>query len=118
MQPAEPSTGCGGCMPSASGPQCRAHVNGQACAQPLLAGPPEQLQRVLKALNRDVVDPDAERGIVDLHWVRSLRIDNGEAELTLSFPPSCGPGKALSDAAFHSLMRVLPDTDVYVQHSP
>jgi hypothetical protein len=34
----------------------------------------------------------------------------------LGFDPSCGPGQALSDRAFQTLRRLLPDTDVYVRH--
>ena len=111
------ATDCGGCLASASGPQCRADVTGEPCAHPLMAGRQEQLQQVLQELNREVVDPGAGRGIVDLQWVRALRIEDGEAELTLSFAPRCGPGKALSESAFQTLRRMLPDTDVYVRHT-
>ena len=108
--------GCGGCLSSTSGPQCRAHLSGEACAHPQLAGRMDELLRVMQELNREVVDPEAGRGIVDLQWVRSLRIQDGEAELTLSFAPVCGPGKELSESAFQTLRRLLPDTDVYVRH--
>lgn len=111
------SAGCGGCVTSAQGPQCRAHVSGEACAHPQLAGRRELIAQVLGELNRSVVDPDAGRGIVDLQWVRGLRIEDGEAELTLSFAPVCGPGKELSESAFQTLRRLLPDTDVYVRHA-
>ena len=114
---AAPAADCGGCLASASGPKCRAHVTGEACAQPQMAGPRDQLQQVMRELNRVVVDPDAGRGIVDLQWVRALRIEDGEAELTLSFAPLCGPGKALSESAFQTLRRLLPETDVYVRHT-
>ena len=116
LQQAQPSSGCGGCLASDSGPKCRTHVTGEACTQPQLAGSTDQLQQVLQALNAHVVDPDAGRGIVDLQWVRALRIEGGEAELTLSFAPACGPGKELSESAFQTLRRLLPDTDVYVRH--
>jgi metal-sulfur cluster biosynthetic enzyme len=122
LQPAEgPASvsaggGCGACLSSTTGPQCRAHVAGQPCAHPQLAGRMDELLRVMQELNREVVDPDAGRGIVDLQWVKSLRIQDGEAELTLSFAPVCGPGKDLSESAFQTLRRLLPDTDVYVRH--
>ena len=116
LQQAQPPAGCGGCLASDSGPRCRSHVTGETCTQPKLAGRADQLQQVLQALNRQVVDPAAGRGIVDLQWVRSLRIENGEAELTLSFAPECGPGKDLSESAFQTLRGLLPDTDVYVRH--
>ena len=116
LQPVQAPQGCGGCLPSDNGPACRAHVSGDACAHPHLAGQMDQLRRVMEVLNQQVVDPDSGRGIVDLQWVRGLRIDADEAELTLSFAPACGPGKALSDAAFQTLRSLLPDTDVYVRH--
>jgi metal-sulfur cluster biosynthetic enzyme len=120
MQAAEAApparAGCGGCLSSAEGPQCRAHVTGEACAHPQLAGQNEVLAQLLQELNRTVVDPDAGRGIVDLQWVKALRVQDGEAELTLSFAAVCGPAKELSESAFQTLRRLLPDTDVYVRH--
>ena len=116
MQPATPDAGCGGCLTSDSGPRCRSHVTGEACAHPQLAGQQGLIAQVLQALNRQVVDPDAGRGIVDLQWVRALRIEDGEAELTLSFAPVCGPAQELSESAFQTLRQLLPDTDVYVRH--
>ena len=117
MQPAATTSGCGGCLASASGPRCRSQVTGEACADPQLAGRRELVDQVLQELNRQVVDPEAGRGIVDLQWVQSLRIEGDEAELTLSFAPVCGPAKALADSAFQTLRRLLPDTDVYVLHT-
>lgn len=69
MQPAATASGCGGCLASASGPRCRSQVTGEACAHPQLAGRPELVDQVLQELNRQVVDPEAGRGIVDLQWV-------------------------------------------------
>lgn len=111
-----PASGCGECLSSESGPRCRSAVSGAACGQPLLAGCEQRLAQVLAELNRYVVDPDGGRGIVDLQWVKALRIDDDEAELVLSFAPSCGPAQELSDSAFQTLRRLLPDTDVYVRH--
>ena len=116
MQPARAEAGCGGCLTSDSGPRCRSQVTGEACAHPQLAGRQELIAQVLRELNRQVVDPDAGRGIVDLQWVQALRIEDGEAELTLSFAAVCGPAKELAEAAFQTLRRLLPDTDVYVRH--
>ena len=48
---------------------------------PTVAGGREQRgdeRGATRALER-VVDPDAGQGIVDLHWVKSLRIEDGEA---------------------------------------
>ena len=57
-------------------------------------------KRVMVALNVEVRDDTTGRGIVDLHWVKALRIEGDEAELTVTFPPSCGGGKALAEGAF------------------
>lgn len=117
IQSAQPAGQCGGCLSSDGGPQCRAHVTGEPCAHPHLTGQSALIRQVLEALNRQVVDPDAGLGIVDLQWVQGLRIEDGEAELTLSFAPVCGPAKELSETAFQTLRRLLPDTDVYVRHA-
>lgn len=116
LTPAPSSSGCGACLTSDDVPSCRAHVNAETCAHPRLAGQRDQLQQVMQELDRHVVDPDTGRGIVDLQWVKALHIGNGEAELTLGFAPKCGPGKELADAAFQTLRRLLPDTDIFVSH--
>ena len=117
LQPTVTSPGCGGCVASEAGPRCRSQVSGETCLHPALAGRTELLTQVLQQLNRDVVDPEAGLGIVELHWVKALRIQDGEAELTLCFSPTCGVGKELAESAFQSLRRLLPDTDVYVRHA-
>jgi metal-sulfur cluster biosynthetic enzyme len=68
------------------------------------------------ALNT-VIEPASGRGIVDLHLVKSLHIENGEAELVVSFAAGCGGGREMADDAFHTLRRLLPDTDIYVRHA-
>lgn len=110
------ASGCGGCVHDDAAPRCRAHVDGSACAHPQLAGRHDQLRRVLDALDREVRDPDTGLGVVQLQWVRALQIGDDEAELTLAFDADCGPGQALSEAAFQTLRRLLPDTDIYVRH--
>lgn len=117
VQGGDGQAGCGGCMPSDSRPVCRVHLLGGTCAQPQLAGRAEQVSAVLRALDCEVVDPDARRGIVDLQWVQALRISDDEVELTLSFAGDCGPGRQLADGAFRTLRRLLPDTDIYVRHA-
>ena len=72
--------------------------------------------QVIHGVNAEVKDDTTGRGIVDLHWVKALRIEGDEAERTVTFPPSCGGGKALAEDAFATLRRHLPDTDVYVWH--
>lgn len=118
LQPAAapPAGGCSGCVTTAAGPVCRSVLAGQPCLAPELKGDVETLKRVMVALNAEVKDETTGRGIVDLHWVKALRIEGDEAELTVTFPPSCGGGKVLAEDAFASLRRHLPDTDVYVWH--
>lgn len=106
------AAGCTGCVPSATGPACRSTVTGEPCLRPELAGDPPTLERVMSALNSEVTVDDA--GVVDRHWVQALRIADGEAELRLTFPFSCGSGKQLAEEAFATMRRLLPDTDVYV----
>jgi hypothetical protein len=99
-------------VPSATGPACRSSVTGEACLKPELDGERATLERVMSALNAEVTVDDA--GLVDHHWVKGLRIADGEAELRLTFPFSCGSGKQLAEDAFATMRRLLPDTDVYV----
>ena len=110
--------GCGGCVHDDAAPRCRAHVDGSPCAHPQLAGRNDRLRLVLDALDRDVRDPDSGLGVVQLQWIRALHIDDDEAELTLAFNADCGPGQAMSEAAFQTLRRLLPDTDISVRHQP
>lgn len=118
MQPAsaDGEHGCGGCVASPTGPACRSQALGEPCLAPQLQGDRETIQRVLAALDAEVSDPAG--GIVARHCVKSLRIGGGEAELVVTFPPSCGAGKELAEGAFATLRRLLPDTDVYVLHAP
>jgi len=107
--------GCGGCLPSAAGPVCGGGVAGECCLSPELAGEQREVGRVMSALDREV--RTGGQGIVERHWVKSLRIDDGEAELTVTFPARCGGGKELAEAAFGTLRRLLPETDIYVRHT-
>ncbi len=111
-----PTGGCAGCVPSSQGPVCRSLALGEPCLAPSLQGQAELLREVMVALNA-VVEPTSGRGIVELHLVKALRIENGEAELVLSFQPGCGGGREMADDAFHTLRRLLPDTDIYVKHA-
>lgn len=83
---------------------------------PHLTGHSELLRRAMDSL-RHVLDPERGRSLVDLHLVQSLHIDNGEAELTVTFPRGCGSARLLAEEAFESLRGVLPDTDIYVRHA-
>jgi metal-sulfur cluster biosynthetic enzyme len=107
---------CGGCVGAdsgAAGTTCRA-VYGQPCLAPALRGDTRQLAQALQAL-RQVVDVESGGNLVDLHLVQSLHIEDGEADLRLTFPRSCGPSRLMAEEAFQVLRRLLPDTDVYVR---
>ena len=84
-------------------------------AEPALAGPADAVQRVLGAL-RGVVDRQG-INLVDRHWIRSLRLQDGEADLTLTLSPRSGEGRELVERSFSVLRQLLPDTDVYVHHA-
>ncbi len=103
--------GCGDCVSTHAGPVCLGSF-GAPCDEPRLEGDTRALARALQVL-REVAD--AEGNLVDTHRFSALRIDDGEAELTLTFPRSCSPSRLLADDAFQVLRRALPDTDVYVR---
>lgn len=111
-----PAGGCGGCVQGQTGPVCRSVALGEPCLAPALQGDGDMLRVVMEALN-GVIEPASGRGIVELHLVRSLRIANGEAELTVSFQAGCGGGREMAEDAFQILRRLLPDTDIYVRHA-
>lgn len=111
----DPAADCGACEASPVGPACRGQGFGEPCLNPVLEGEPDTLQRVLAALDAEAADEAG--GIVGRHCVKSLRIADGEAVLTVTFPPTCGSGKVLAEIAFGTLRRLLPDTDVYVLHA-
>jgi hypothetical protein len=102
---------CGGCLHSAAGPVCRV-AEGQACEAPQLSGPPEQLQRVMAALEAALATPGQPVSAL----VHALRlVPDDEVELTLNVAPHCS-GVDLADRAFQTLRALLPDTDIYVRH--
>ena len=110
------SAGCADCMPTTSGPACRGRLGGQTCMNPEFRGAEAPLQRVIESL-RAVVDPEVGDNILDLHLVKSLRIEDGEAELTVTFPRGCGNASQITEDAFQAMRRLLPDTDIYVRHA-
>jgi hypothetical protein len=83
------------------------------CDQPALSGPPDQLQRLLAALEHDLAQ---QSNGVGGGLVAALHLGLGEAELTLALPRRCG-GTLIADTAFQTLRRLLPDTDIYVSHA-
>jgi metal-sulfur cluster biosynthetic enzyme len=111
------TTVCSGCAPGENGPECGDVLGGSPCAAPRLSGPSDTLQRAMHSLKQVAVDADGGRNIVDLQLVKALRIDDGEAELTVSFPLRCGSARQLADGAFQALRHLLPDTDIYVRHA-
>lgn len=107
---------CGSCHAGHAGQPCDSDAALPRCETPQLQGPDEQLQRALRCLD-DVRDPGSGSGLVAGRLIKSLRIDDNEAELELSFPVHCGSAMDLADEAFHALRVVLQDTDIYVRHS-
>ncbi len=83
-----------------------------ACNHTELAGPSDELTRVLGALGRRLgFQPEApERA-----GVRALRITPDEVELQLAWPARCG-GAEFAETAFDTLRGLLPDTDIYITH--
>lgn len=86
-----------------------------AVDHPALAGPADTLQRVMRGL-RGVVDSSG-GNLVDRHWIRSLRVEDGEADLTLTLSPRSCEGRELAERSFDVMRRLLPDTDVFVHHA-
>ncbi len=103
---------CGSCLHSNYGPVCQDSL-GEPCAVPVLVGPPDQLRRVLEAIDVALGGTETQRG---RRWVQALTIEPGEVELTLAVGPGCG-GTELAAAAFEALRGLLPDTDIYVGHA-
>lgn len=111
---AEPQAAhCGGCGDAAAA--CAAIPAGGICPDPEMRGDPMLLRRAVDSL-REVFDRAAGRNLVEMQLVKSLRVDDGEAELTLTFAPRCGSARALAEDAFFHLRRALPEVDVYVRH--
>lgn len=79
---------------------------------PELSGEPARVQHVLAAL-RSAMDSPALGFTLPLErWLRELRLDSEHAEATLKVTPRLGTAPA--EAAFDTLRRLLPDTDIYI----
>ena len=109
-----PQAGCGACLPSPSGPQCRATAD-VAGEPPQLIGPSDELARLMAAL-APRLGLAAGAGLSTAGLVRSLQVLPGEVTLQLAVGRHCG-GQALAEAAFETLRGLLPDTDIYVTHA-
>lgn len=81
-------------------------------APPRLSGEAQQLERVLGALETAVRARVGWR-LPTASWLRELRLVDGEAfvAITPELGGACGPS---AEAAFETLRRLLPDTDIYV----
>jgi len=114
----EASAGCGACFHSSMGPVCHSACEHPLETVPALSGPSDTVQRVLHALEHALGPLQGQNETTNsaLALVRSLHLADGEAELTLAVAPRCG-GALLADAAFDTLRRLLPDTDIYVRHA-
>ncbi len=109
---------CGGCEGAPADAACAVQLDvfSRRCASPLLQGDPVLLQQALAAL-RGVREPVQGSDLVALQLVQALRVEGGEAELTLTYPPGCGVARLMAEDAFQVLRRALRDTDVYVLHA-
>jgi metal-sulfur cluster biosynthetic enzyme len=112
------ASACGGCDGAPADTACAAQPDlfSRRCAAPQLQGDPGLLQQALAAL-RGVREPVQGGDLVTLQLVLALRVEGGEAELTLTYPAGCGAARLMAEDAFQVLRRVLPDTDVYVLHA-
>lgn len=115
--PAVTTEGCGACLHSASGLVCQSACDVLIADHvPEVSGPTEAVQRLLSALDQ-ALGPLRDGNLVSARSViHSLHLLDGEAELTLAIAPHCG-GALLADAAFDTMRRLLPDTDIYVRHA-
>ena len=90
----------------------QAATRAAAWAAPLLSGQPDQVQRVLAALEQ-AVEKGLGHTMPVARWLRELRLDTGEAFLAVV--PGLGhDGQESAEIAFQTLRRLLPDTDIYV----
>lgn len=79
---------------------------------PQLSGEPVRVQRVLSALSSAMASPALGFSLPLERWLRELRLDSEHAEATLMVTPRLGSAPA--EAAFDTLRRLLPDTDIYI----
>jgi hypothetical protein len=101
--------GCGACH---HGTQADCSAALPAGGEPQLLGPADRLQAVLARLQPAV---EAELGAVvgTGAWLRSLRLIEGEAEVTLAPGLACRAA-GVANVAFDTLRALLPDTDIYI----
>ncbi len=80
---------------------------------PRLLGDAAHVQQVVGELVRMLGTEVGLRAPTEF-WLRELRLQGDEAELSLARDlPHCGA--ELAQAAFDTLRRLLPDTDIYVR---
>ena len=81
--------------------------------EPQLLGPADRLQALLASL-RPAIDIELGAAVEPGAWLRSLRLDDDEAEVTLAPGLACR-AVGVASAAFDTLRRLLPDTDIYIR---
>lgn len=79
---------------------------------PRLSGEPARVQQVLAALRSALDSPALGFSLPLERWLRELRLDSEHAEALLTVTPRLGTAPA--EAAFDTLRRLLPDTDIYI----
>lgn len=88
-------------------------LSGRGAPEPLLAGESTRLRELLAGLDRLASD-EFGAGLPRSAWLRELRIEGGEAVLSLA-PSFRRQGADFAQAAFDLLRRELLDTDIYVR---
>lgn len=110
--PAPAVAGCGACSHSRRVLLCQ-QLPEPVAGPPLVSGPAAQTERLLEALAVALQEPASGP---DNRLLRSLHCEPGEVSLKLNLPAHCGGGGRVAQTAFGTLRRLLPDTDIYVQH--
>jgi hypothetical protein len=109
-EPAAADTpGCGGCH---HGSQADCSAAMPVVGEPQLLGPADRLQALLARM-QPAIDTELGATVEPGAWLRCLRLDDDEAEVTLAPGLACR-AVGVASVAFDTLRRLLPDTDIYI----
>lgn len=81
--------------------------------EPVVLGDTERGRKLLDILHADVLPCLEPPGPVGA-WLRTIRLDEGEAEVRVARELGCRT-VLVSSVAFDTLRRLLPDCDIYVR---
>lgn len=79
---------------------------------PALSGPASRVEGLLGALGT-VMATQFGRPVAPGEWLQALRLADGEAVLRLRRDLGCRTGD-IGGAAFETMRRLLPDTDIFI----